>query len=224
MKTFSKASKYIEIEVVITGIEIVMHPLKVLFLPKEEALLVADLHLGKLTHFQKAGIPISKESELLNLQRLDYLIGHYKPKKLLMLGDLFHSNWNSAWSAFHNFVHQHNAIEFILVKGNHDILPIYRYRLANMKVVEQLTLAPLLLTHHPLEDDVGEYINVCGHVHPGVRLRGKGRQLVNLSCFHFSPRRWTLPAFGSFTGNFIIRPTRLDHVYVIAEQEVVYVQ
>ncbi len=56
-----------------------------------------------------------------------------------------------------------------------------------------------------------------GHVHPGVRLQGKGKQSLSLPCFHFTEKQCIMPAFGEFTGKFIIKPNGKDRVYVIAK-------
>ena len=41
---------------------------------------------------------------------------------------------------------------------------------------------------------------LAGHLHPGVRLHGPGRQSVRLPCFAFGRNAALLPAFSEFTG------------------------
>ena len=60
----------------------------------------------------------------------------------------------------------------------------------------------------------------CGHVHPGVRLQGVGRQQIKLPCFYHSTSQLILPAFGAFTGLHILKPKLEDHVYVTTGKEV----
>ena len=45
-----------------------------------------------------------------------------------------------------------------------------------------------------------------------------------LSCFCFGPCGAPLPAFGSFIGNQVIRPTDEDRIYLIADDEIVEMQ
>jgi metallophosphoesterase superfamily enzyme len=62
--------------------------------------------------------------------------------------------------------------------------------------------------------------NFAGHIHPGVSLRGKGRQALTLPCFYFGTNQAYLPAFGKFTGLARITPCKDDRVYVVAEDKV----
>jgi metallophosphoesterase superfamily enzyme len=65
--------------------------------------------------------------------------------------------------------------------------------------------------------------NVAGHIHPGVLLRGSGKQAVTLPCFHFSRQQAILPAFGSFTGLARIHPKKEDRIFVIVDETVMEV-
>jgi metallophosphoesterase superfamily enzyme len=59
-----------------------------------------------------------------------------------------------------------------------------------------------------------------GHIHPAVKLRGKGRQRLKLPCFFFAKDYGVMPSFGDFTGSFALSPTGSDQVYAIAENQV----
>ena len=65
-------------------------------------------------------------------------------------------------------------------------------------------------------------LNICGHVHPVVRLSGGGDRL-RLPCFFWEAdqRRLTLPAFGGFTGGYEMRLRPNTIAYAIAEDQVV---
>jgi uncharacterized protein len=67
--------------------------------------------------------------------------------------------------------------------------------------------------------DPGHY-NLAGHIHPGVSLRGKGRQSLTLPCFYFGRHQALLPAFGVFTGLARIKPVKEDKVFVIVEDKI----
>src|SRR5690606_41018009 len=52
----------------------------------------------------------------------------YETKRIIFLGDLFHSSENAAWLHFIDFSSQYPHTELILIKGNHDILPLAYYQ------------------------------------------------------------------------------------------------
>lgn len=180
-------------------------------------LILTDLHLGKAGHFRKAGIPIPSSVHQADLQCLGNLIAQYHPQKIVMLGDLFHSEINSEWQSFRRFLYQHNEREFILVKGNHDILPSNAYCEPNLIVHEESwQLPPFIFMHHPPESsERSAGYPICGHIHPGYKVKIRADQGIKLPCFFFSKSLVILPAFGKFTGCVHI-PKRLeDQVFVI---------
>lgn len=195
-------------------------PEKAMFWENEEALVLADLHLGKVTHFRKNGIAVPSNVEMENYERLSTLILQYNPKSVLILGDLFHSEHNSQWSAFTKFLTHFSEIQFHLIMGNHDILNYENYDLTNLKLhQESLEWKSIRMTHHPEKTE--GYYNLCGHIHPGIKLGGKGKQTLRLPCFYFNDYQGILPAFGAFTGLYIIDITSNDVVYGIVEDSVI---
>lgn len=208
---------------IIRGEEFILLPEKAIYWPKEEALLLADLHLGKVTHFRKAGIGLPKSVELDNLERLAQLILDHKARSVYLLGDLFHSHYNDQWPIFQAFMKAFKDTEFILIKGNHDILNESAYIAENLTYFpESLELGPFLMTHIPIEY-TSELYNICGHLHPGVRLKGRGLQALKLPCFHFGKKGLVLPAYGAFTGSAKIEPNKEDDVFAISDTAVIKV-
>ena len=180
-------------------------------------LLVADVHLGKSTHFRKNGSAIPSFTDVENYNSLDYLIQQYNVKRLIFLGDLFHSVYNSSWNAFADWTsRQHFQID--LVVGNHDIIPSSYFEKIGVQTYEHLQIDNFSFTHHPQEQP--KLFNFCGHLHPGFRLRGNGRQVLNLACFYQQENQLILPAFGNFTGHFYVTPEHNERVFVLAEDEV----
>lgn len=197
---------------------------KAIYWPERKALLIADPHLGKVEHFRKAGIAIPGKAGLGNWRRLDGLIADHQPENIYFLGDLFHSDINNDWHLFENFLQKHKTIQFHLVAGNHDIMPVFVYKQAGIQwYAETFELRPFLLSHHPGQRVTSGMYSLCGHVHPGVRLFGSGKQYATLPCFYFGENEGILPAFGQFTGLYRIKPDRKDNIYVIAQDEVIAV-
>jgi DNA ligase-associated metallophosphoesterase len=200
-----------------------LYPQKAIFWKAERALLLSDLHLGKITHFRRAGIPVPSKANDHNLELFIDLVHTCKPERIICLGDLFHSHYNAEWEAFGEVVKHFSSIPFDLVMGNHDIMGKYQYKRKGIAIYDTLVIGNFLLSHHPLEVVPDGLYNLAGHIHPGVSLRGKGRQALTLPCFYFADNQAYLPAFGKFTGLARIMPKKEDRVYVVAENKVMMV-
>lgn len=201
--------------VCIEGENLTLLPERAIFWDAQKTLIISDLHLGKAGHFRKHGIPISRKIHLTDLQILESLLKTYKPEKVILLGDLFHSYENSEWKDFLRFMEIYNSHEFILVEGNHDILSEYP---EDLILTTKLDIEPFTFTHIREES---KYFNLSGHIHPGVSIKGKGRQSITMPCFYFSSTYGLLPAFGQFTGIKKIRPKSDDQVFGIADSVVI---
>ena len=203
------------------GQELTLLPDKALYWQEQKALLVADVHLGKAGHFRKAGIPVPGQVHWEDLQRLSLLIEAWQPKQLIILGDLFHSQINNEWLIFEQWCQAHCKLEVILVKGNHDILPDSAYKIPNLTVqAEPWVLPPFALSHHPGSPHI-HYYTLTGHLHPAIRLRGRGRQSLTLPCFYFGEKEAILPAFGQFTGHAIVKTPASSQVFGITEDRII---
>lgn len=199
-----------------------LHPDKVIYWPSRRALLLADMHLGKVSHFRRAGIPVPVRAQVAVLENLVDSIKRIQPLRVIFLGDLFHSHYNREWEDFGELVKYFSDVSFQLITGNHDIMSSYQYKRKNISVHDQLHEGPFVLTHAPVED-AGTGYNLAGHIHPAVRLGGKGRRSVMLPCFYFGRRAGILPSFGVFTGFSCIHPEPGDQVYVVIQDDVISV-
>lgn len=187
-------------------------------------LLIADLHLGKGAHFRKEGIAVPTNILEKELQKLEALIDLFQPKRVVFLGDLFHSVYNPEWEVFGQWMDGFSELSFELVIGNHDILSRHQYEKYQVKIHEEaLEINSIILTHEPMENLPKGRYNLAGHIHPGVRLVGFGKQNKRLPCYFFGKEKGLLPAFGAFTGLHILQPKRGDQVFVVVEDSVVEV-
>jgi len=195
---------------------------RALFWEEAQLLVVADTHLGKADIFRKAGIPLPRGSTAADLDRLSQLLDYWTPKGLIFLGDLVHGDIEDPRYFIRQVSHwrdRHRGIQLLLATGNHDrraenLLTAFRFD----GIEAQWELAPFRFTHRP-QQSVSGY-GVAGHVHPAVKVVGQGRQRETLPCFCFGPKVALLPAFGGFTGTQIIRPSRDDRVFVVADESV----
>ncbi len=210
-------------KVVVQGEQLLLLPEKAIYWPARAILLIADLHLGKVEHFRKSGIAIPIDAARDNFIILQDLILNHTPDRVIFLGDLFHSTYNSGWEAFNEFVSIHDHVTFELIKGNHDIMHDSQYKRTRMIIhKEELKIGPFCMTHQP-ENTPGAY-NLCGHIHPCYKLRGQGRQYLRLPCFYFGLKMGMLPAFGSFTGMYPVQTQEDDRVYVLADDQIIQVE
>jgi DNA ligase-associated metallophosphoesterase len=194
---------------------------KALFRAGDATLIIADLHLGKAQHFRKNGIYLPQKSAEKDYERLKQLITSLKPRRIILLGDLFHSTYNHEWELFCEVVNSFKKIEFVLILGNHDILEEQHYKSICSKIVEDvLEEEDVVFSHQPLKKTPENKINIAGHIHPGVVLSGKGKQHVKLPCFYWFNNQLILPAFGSLTGLQLIVPEKEAQVYVITTSRV----
>ncbi len=204
------------INIELAGEVLTLFPEKAIWLKSHKILLISDLHFGKINHFRKAGIAVPTKANEKNIEILIDLMNETSPQRVLFLGDLFHSTYNSEWEVLGQVLNHFSASKFELVRGNHDILSLQQYERLFIQVHESpITINSLVLSHEPLESvPLGSY-NLAGHLHPGVRLHGRGRQALTLPCFYFGADQGLLPAFGSFTGLACIMPKKNDRVYVL---------
>lgn len=191
------------------------HASGALYWARKRWLIISDLHLGKGMHFRKKGMAVPAHMDTIDIKRLAALIEDLKPHQVILLGDLFHSDYNVAWERFAQFTCDYRAGLFVLVRGNHDILSEWDYARSNMKIVDDIDASPFYFTHHPTL--VEDKINVCGHIHPGIVLRGKARQSTRLPAFFFRANQIIMPAYGRFTGSVNLKIKEDDYIILIVE-------
>jgi DNA ligase-associated metallophosphoesterase len=209
-------------EILVDNEMITLRHEKAILLPKHNALLIADLHFGKVNHFRKSGVAVPIMANEQNNRLLIELLNSTKPERVIFLGDLFHSHYNDEWETLGQIRRHFSSCSFELVMGNHDILHEQQYQRNGLVVFkQQLIIGQWLLTHEPLKTIPEGNYNLSGHIHPGVRLHGTAKQSITLPCFFFGDRHGILPAFGSFTGLALIQPKQKERVFVISEEKII---
>jgi len=198
--------------------EFVRHPSGAVYWVEKKTLLLADVHLGKVAHFRKNGIAVPRKAEGVFYQKIEALLQTFSVDRIIFLGDLFHSDQNNEWYLFAAWVEQQTA-ELILVEGNHDVIPAWKFEQLKLTVVDTLSEDNFNFSHFPKE--VYNSFVFCGHVHPGVKLKGGGLQRISLPCFYHSKHQLILPAFGAFTGLHLLQAKLGDQVYVTTGKEVI---
>lgn len=231
--------------------ELLLSAQRVLYYPSEKTLVISDVHLGKAGHFRRYGIPIPTKVNLDNLSRLSQVITQFNPEKLLFLGDLFHSETNSEWDDFEQWRRHYSSLSMTLLLGNHELYSAQKYEDLGLQVLSHLDVNNIRFLHHkeaPNTPDHGtqsatrtsvyependpqqmDPMNsspmkgwISGHLHPGIKIQGKGRQRIILPCFVQYTAQLVLPAFGTFTGLHLIT-SKTPKIIAIAENELIQV-
>jgi uncharacterized protein len=197
-----------------------LSPERCIYWEDKNALIISDLHFGKTGHFRKSGIAIPQSVYKKDLQRLLHLVQFFKPAQLIVVGDMFHSEENKEMELFKRWRMDIAQTKVRLIKGNHDILTGSCYGDMDIEVVdESLQIEEFIFSHQPVENNKAYVFS--GHIHPGVRITGVGKQSLSFPCFHFSASQAILPAFGGFTGFVNIVPAKHDKVFAIVNNAVI---
>lgn len=180
---------------------------RALWWAREATLFVADVHLGKAATLRTGGIAVPRGATAADLARLAALVERLSARRLVVLGDLLHARAGRVAALDATFTRwrgERRQLDLVLVRGNHDTAagdPPADWRI-DVRAAP-LQLGPFVLQHEPDAAPTGHAL--CGHLHPGVRIRSGG-DAVRLPCFVVGPRRTVLPAFGRLTGLALVAP------------------
>jgi DNA ligase-associated metallophosphoesterase len=216
------------IQHIIQNNSFLLSPQRCLFWEEERILILSDLHLGKTGHFRKHGIAVPQQVFIEDLQRLIEQIMYYKPRKIIAVGDLFHSEANKELDLFIKWRKDFPELEFILVKGNHDILQEDWYTQAHIQIREGIyTVNNFSFVHDPEdapEESSGSGYVFSGHLHPGVNIQGLAKQSLTFPCYYFSGKQAILPAFSKFSGLAMVKKKKNDTIYAIVNHSLVEIK
>ncbi len=210
------------VEIQWAGERLILLAGKAIAWPRTASLIVADLHFGKPAAFRMSGIPVPESTTTSDLERLDELLLAHRSRRLIVLGDFFHSAAGlqpEMMDAVADWCGKKAALEILLVPGNHDKKsgePPECWNIRN--VPDGWSLAPFSFCHQP-RDIAGSHV-LAGHIHPAISLREKFGGGLRVPCFWFTRTCAVLPAFGSFTGTQSIHPARGDRVFAVGDGEI----
>ncbi len=213
----------IDLKITLQDESIVLMPERAMLIKRTRTLLVADVHLGKDTTFRIAGIPIPGDATADSLARLSSALERSEAERLIFLGDLVHARTSldaKTITTVQAWREGHAEIEMLLVPGNHDArsgaLP---QALRIETAADELIESPFVFKHHPEASPHG--YTLAGHIHPAIRLSGRGRQKERVACFLFRNEYGLLPAFGTFTGGVDVALQPTDRAFAITPDQVI---
>lgn len=203
-----------EYTIEVAGETLQLHAERALYWPRMRWLMLADVHFGKGAVLRRAGVALPTGQTQADLARIDALIAHYDPERLVVLGDLVHGKaladtpWVDDVRRWREF---HGALQMVLVAGNHD-RHFDAAALGFERVGEWLREAPFALVHEPCSMP-GHYV-LAGHVHPGINVQDGWRK-HRLPAFRFGADCGVLPAFGALTGLYETPAGRGERVVAV---------
>lgn len=178
-----------------------MLPSKALLLPKTNELLISDIHLGKAEYFQQNGIPLTNNSDEQNLLRIKNIVKRHNPKKLIILGDLFHSKYSISKSLKSSLelLPEKLNIKIELIVGNHDV----GCKIKNISFLNFKKSYNFIFSHEPIGKFEKNILNICGHYHPKIYLKN-AKDKLSFKCFAMDEKNniLYLPAFGDLTRGY----------------------
>lgn len=209
------------LEIALCGERVLLAPERAIVWPSRQTLIVADTHFGKDDIFRRGGIALPRGPTISDLQRISGLLERYTCTRLCILGDFVHGATalgDSFLHAFRVWRSAHASLQLDIIAGNHD----RREASAKWKSLahwhaKPLVEPPFVMAHHPAAHAAG-YV-LAGHLHPAIRLRGKGGA-GKVPVFWQRSDVMVLPSFGSFTGGANIEPLEGDCVYAVGPERV----
>lgn len=182
-----------------------------LYVPAQELLIVADLHLEHGASLARRGLYVPPFDTSATLQQLEAVVEAINPQRLIMLGDTFHD------AVAHQEIDQTTRSRLLTItkrcetfwlSGNHD--PQGPKDLGGA-CVDEIAIGRLLLRHIPgiVPEGCAE---ISGHLHPGASIIQRGRRIRG-KCFVADDKRLIMPAFGAYTGGLSLRSSAFDGMF-----------
>ncbi|WP_374408283.1 ligase-associated DNA damage response endonuclease PdeM [Pelagerythrobacter sp.] len=173
-----------------------------LYWPREQALLVADLHLEKASFYARHGQMLPPYDSRETLERVALAIRETGARRVYTLGDNFHDSHGSTRLEEHAagmLAALTRATDWVWITGNHD--PAMEAR-SGGTIAEELEIAGLILRHRALGGETRPELS--GHYHPRLQLTVRERR-IRRPCAVVAQGagtggRMILPAFGALTG------------------------
>jgi DNA ligase-associated metallophosphoesterase len=174
-------------------------PSGALYWRAENVLLVADLHLEKLSSFARRGNLLPPYDTGMTLRRLEADLDFTGAAEVIALGDSFHRDEGTTTLLPADRLRLAALLgraHWTWISGNHDPAP-HGLGGTCTTMVER---AGLTLVHEPRRNAPG---TIAGHLHPSAHIAMNGRS-VRRPCFVHDNRTFVMPAYGASAGTLNI--------------------
>lgn len=162
-----------------------------LYLVKEKALIISDIHIGYEESLNEQGILLPRFQFKETYSRFENLLKKLKVDTIVVNGDLKHefgtisrTEWRDALEILDLF--KKYCKDIIIIKGNHDTVlePIARQR--NLETVNGAKIGEVYICHGDFIPDTLDFYSskmvVIGHEHPAISIGTKIRK-ETYKCF-----------------------------------------
>jgi hypothetical protein len=169
---------------------------RALFWPRENALLVADLHLEKASFYAGHGQMLPPYDSRETLERLALAIRETRARRIFALGDNFHDEDGAERlepRAAGMLAALTRVTEWVWIVGNHDVPTGHDIG----EQIAEMEVGGLVLRHQASPGEIRPELS--GHFHPKLAVKNRGRRIAR-PCVVASENRMILPAFGALTG------------------------
>ncbi|MBS3849528.1 MULTISPECIES: ligase-associated DNA damage response endonuclease PdeM [Devosia] len=190
-------------------------PSGALYWHSRQTLLVADLHLEKMSSFARRGQMLPPYDTGMTLSRLEADLRRTGAQRLVSLGDSFHRDEGTTTLSETDRARLDRLTglaEWLWLAGNHDPRP----HVLGGQCRNEVTLDGLVLTHEPRRGTVGL---MAGHLHPAAHIQIEGRS-TRRPCFVHDNRLMILPAYGASTGSINILSAAFNGLFHLPGLEV----
>ncbi len=203
---------------------------RALYWERENALLLADLHLEKASFYARHGQMLPPYDSRETLERVASAIRQSGARRVFTLGDNFHDDEGVARLEPHAagmLDALTRAVDWVWITGNHDS---QMEAAAGGNLAGELEVGGLLLRHQARAGETRPELS--GHFHPKLKVKARGRSITRpCAVLASSPDRddrMILPAFGALTGGMdasdpaivdALQPAQSLHAIVAAGQK-----
>jgi DNA ligase-associated metallophosphoesterase len=175
---------------------------RALYWPREQALLLADLHLEKASYFAGHGQMLPPYDSRETLERVADAVKRTGARRVITLGDNFHDGEGASRLepyAAGMLEALTRALDWVWITGNHDQA---MQRIFGGTMAEELELGGIVLRHEARPGEIRPELS--GHFHPKLRVSVRERSITRpcgvISHTSSGVDRMILPAFGALTG------------------------
>jgi putative SbcD/Mre11-related phosphoesterase len=147
---------------------------RAVYLPDEDALVVADLHVGRDAASQLE-LPLGEREDLT--RRLADLLAAFEPGELVVAGDLLHAfdrvpeGVEETVTALRRTVADAGA-QLIAVEGNHDPMLASVTESLGAEVCDEYRIGSTVVHHGHAEPEKDADRYIVGHDHPAIEIEG----------------------------------------------------
>ena len=195
----------------VAGERLCLQPCGGLWWEAAGVLVVSDLHLEKASSYAARGQMLPPYDTRATLGRIAALIEALKPTTVISLGDSFHDRRARPRMSAGDVAlvrEMTSRCDWVWIEGNHDPKPPEDL---GGRMAHELKLGALVFRHEPTAGhSPGE---IAGHLHPCVRVVGRGGRTVRARCFATDGERLVMPAYGALTGGLNVLDVAFDPLF-----------